>query len=70
MGRAFSGAMCGSRSVGVSQDGGRSLTSVVTTAAHELGHIFNMSHYDEISESTLLLFSQIVRKLLNEVCLN
>ena len=48
MGLAFAGAMCGSQSVGLTQDGGRSLTSVVSTAAHELGHIFDMNHYDEI----------------------
>ena len=48
VGIAFVGAMCGSRSVGLTQDGGRSLTSVVSTAAHELGHIFDMNHYDEI----------------------
>ena len=48
MGLAFTGAMCGSQSVGLTQDGGRSLTSVVSTAAHELGHIFDMTHYDEI----------------------
>ena len=31
---------------GVTQDGGRSLDSVISTAAHELGHIFNMLHDD------------------------
>ena len=36
--------MCGSSSVGVTQDGGRSPASVASTAAHELGHIFNMGH--------------------------
>ena len=48
VGKSFTGAMCGSQSVGLTQDGGRSLTSVVSTAAHELGHIFDMTHYDEI----------------------
>ena len=37
--------MCSTRSsVGVTQDGGRSLSSTASTAAHELGHIFNMGH--------------------------
>lgn len=44
IGIAFVGAMCGFSSVGVTQDGGRSLPSVGSTAAHELGHIFNMGH--------------------------
>ena len=45
VGIAFIGTMCNRPSAtGVTQDGGRSLTSVVTTAAHELGHIFNMAH--------------------------
>ena len=38
-------SMCSERdSVGVTQDGGRSLSSVASTAAHEMGHIFNMGH--------------------------
>ena len=45
MGIASMGTICNSRSsVGLSQDGGRSLSGVVTTAAHGLGHIFNMGH--------------------------
>ena len=45
VGIAFIGTMCSSTSsVGVTQDGGRSLSSVASTAAHELGHIFNMGH--------------------------
>ena len=38
-------------SVGLTQDGGRSLTSTVSTAAHELGHIFNMGHDDGSSHA-------------------
>jgi predicted Zn-dependent protease len=45
VGIAFVGTMCSTTSsVGVTQDGGRSLSSVATTAAHELGHVFNMNH--------------------------
>ena len=45
VGIAFVGTMCSStNSVGVTQDGGRSLSSTASTAAHELGHIFNMGH--------------------------
>ena len=45
IGIAFIGSMCSNtHSVGVTQDGGRSLALVASTAAHELGHIFNMDH--------------------------
>ena len=45
VGIAFVGTMCSTRSsVGVTQDGGRSLSSTASTAAHQLGHIFNMGH--------------------------
>lgn len=45
VGIAFTRAMCSdSNSVGVTQDGGASLDVVGSTAAHELGHIFNMDH--------------------------
>ena len=45
VGIAFTRAMCSdSNSVGVTQDGGASLDQVSSTAAHELGHIFNMDH--------------------------
>ena len=45
VGIAFIRAMCSdSNSVGVTQDGGGSLDQVGSTAAHELGHIFNMDH--------------------------
>lgn len=45
VGLGFVGTMCrGLSSVGVTQDGGRTLQSVGSTAAHELGHIFNMNH--------------------------
>ena len=37
--------MCSdTHSVGVTQDRGRAISSVGVTAAHELGHIFNMGH--------------------------
>ena len=45
VGIAFTRTMCSdSNSVGVTQDGGASLDVVSSTAAHELGHIFNMDH--------------------------
>ena len=48
VGVAFVNTVCNLRfSVGLTQDGGRALSSVVVTAAHELGHIFNMVH-DEV----------------------
>ena len=41
------GAMClGSRAGGLTQDTGASTASVASTAAHEVGHIFNMNHDD------------------------
>ena len=63
VGIAFVGTMCrtGTRSssTGLTQDGGNPLNSVTTTAAHELGHIFNMNHDDGMpspSANTLILF--------------
>ena len=48
VGLAFVGTMCDSRqSVGLSLDELRSLEEVGSTAAHELGHIFNMQHDDD-----------------------
>ena len=45
MGIAFVRTMCSdTHSVGVTQDSGRAISSVGVTAAHELGHIFNMGH--------------------------
>ena len=45
VGFAFVGTMCSeTSSVGLTQDGGRSLSSTASIAAHELGHIFNMNH--------------------------
>ena len=45
VGKAFVNEMCSdTHSVGVTQDGGRAISSVGVTAAHELGHIFNMGH--------------------------
>ena len=45
VGFAFMGTMCSSRaSTALVQDGGRSLESVASTAAHEMGHNFNMDH--------------------------
>ena len=47
VGIAFIRTMCSdTASVGLSQDGARSLESIGSTAAHELGHIFNMNHDD------------------------
>ena len=47
IGLAPIGAMCrGSISAGLTQDTGSSVASVASTAAHELGHIFNMGHDD------------------------
>ena len=44
-GVAYLTTMCSDTdSVGFTQDGGRSLSSVASIAAHELGHIFNMNH--------------------------
>ena len=45
VGIAFVRTMCSdTHSVGVTQDRGRAINSVGVTAAHELGHIFNMGH--------------------------
>ena len=45
VGIAFTRKMCSNtHSVGVTQDGGGSLSSIASIAAHELGHIFNMGH--------------------------
>ena len=45
VGIAFVRAMCSERSsVGLTQDGGRPVSSTGITAAHELGHILNMNH--------------------------
>ena len=45
VGFAFVGTMCSeTASVGLTEDGGRSLTSTASVVAHELGHIFNMQH--------------------------
>ena len=47
IGIAFVGTMCSPfLATSVTQDGGRDLNSVVTTAAHELGHTFRMNHDD------------------------
>ena len=45
VGFAYKHTMCSdAHSVGVTQDGGRSLSAVSSTAAHEMGHNFNMDH--------------------------
>ena len=45
VGVAFVETMCFVHgSVGLTQDGGVSLSEAVALAAHELGHIFNMDH--------------------------
>lgn len=38
-------------SLGLTQDGGRSLQSVSSTAAHELGHIFSMAHDGDVGKT-------------------
>ena len=50
IGLAPIGAMCSRISAGLTQDTGTSVASVSSTAAHELGHIFNMNHDDAPSE--------------------
>ena len=48
IGIAFVGTMCSATaSVGLTQDTGRSESSVGATATHELGHIMNMEHDDD-----------------------
>ena len=48
IGIAFVGTTCSTTaSVGLTQDTGRSESSVGATATHELGHIMNMVHDDE-----------------------
>ena len=45
LGIAFINEMCSeTHSVGVTQDGGHSLSLTASIAAHELGHILNMKH--------------------------
>ncbi len=44
VGLAYIRVMCSSGCAGLSQDGGRSLSGVSITVAHELGHNFNMNH--------------------------
>ena len=44
VGLAGIGTMCSKVSAGLTQDTGSSVAHVATTAAHELGHIFNMRH--------------------------
>ena len=57
MGLANVGVMCDKRfSVALTQDGGLPFALVGTTAAHELGHNFNMVH-DECKSYGRLSFS-------------
>ena len=52
IGIAFTATMCEPRSaVGLVQDGGANLEDLISTTAHELGHIFAMDH--DIRESYL-----------------
>ena len=56
VGIAYPHAMCNSElSVGVTQDGGRSLTATANTAAHELGHLLNMGHDGKLATLNLTL---------------
>lgn len=60
IGIAFVDGMCFRQfSTGVTQDGDGNLPNVISTAAHELGHIFNMDH-DEPSMNTLLYIIEAI----------
>ena len=51
------GVMCrGNTAGGITQDTGGSTTSVASTVAHEMGHIFNMEHDDGREYSRLYEF--------------
>lgn len=65
VGLAFIGTMCNRlAAIGFTQDGGRSLADTISTAAHELGHIFNMNH-----DEGMLGCSNCIMKCLS-VCLS
>jgi len=50
LGAAYVGGMCDKfHSVSFTQDGGNPLSVVTSTAAHEMGHNFNMRHDDGIN---------------------
>ena len=54
--------MCGDRlSVGLVEDGGRDLSHVISTTAHELGHIFGMNHdtCEQIYSAEKTLLTQV-----------
>lgn len=52
VGIAFVDRICSDdASLGVTQDGGRSLESVSSTAAHELGHVFAMAHDGDVCKA-------------------
>ena len=51
VGIAYIGAICGTAGIGLTQDTRSSLDSVGGIMAHELGHLFGMSH-DDGSEYT------------------
>ena len=60
VGIAFVRRMCSdTHSVGVTQDRGRAISSVGVTAAHELGHIFNMGHDDDGSEWYIFIYKLV-----------
>ena len=56
--------MCTSFSNGVTQDTRSSVASVGATAAHELGHIFDMEH-DDGRKCSKSMFAPITRKFGN-----
>ncbi len=61
IGIAFIGSMCTPNSIGVTQDGGFPLATVITIAAHEIGNNFNMRHDNERGKEYLVIIVMFVR---------
>ncbi len=62
IGIAFLGTMCTPNSIGVTQDGGGfPLAFVITIAAHEIGHNFNMRHDNGGGKEYLAIIVMLVR---------